>query len=89
MQTEISQHQARRYHRKKQTLTRKFTVQALLDCELLILLMEDMDKMKIEFPEIFEEFFMNSYRRLRKELELKIQAILLCEKATKSNNIQS
>jgi CRP-like cAMP-binding protein len=89
LQTQISQHHTRRFHRKKKTLIRKFTVQALIDCELLILLMEDLDKMKIEFPDVFEEFFMNSYRRLRKELELKIQAIQLCERATKSSNILS
>jgi hypothetical protein len=45
--------------------------------------------MKIEFPDVFDELFMNSYRRLRKELEIKIQAIQQCEKATQSNNIQS
>ena len=78
-----------KHRRKKQALTRKFTVQALIDCEVLILLIEDMDKMKIEFPDIFEEFFMNSYRRLKKELEIKIKAIQLCEKTTKSSNVQS
>jgi CRP-like cAMP-binding protein len=75
--------------RSQKHLTRKFTVQALLDCELLMLLIEDIEKMKIEFPDVFDELFMNSYRRLRKELEIKIQAIQQCEKATQSNNIQS
>jgi hypothetical protein len=54
-----------------------------------MLLIEDIEKMKIEFPDVFDELFMNSYRRLRKELEIKIQAIQQCEKATQSNNIQS
>ena len=49
-------------------LTRKFTVRALINCELLLLMIEDIEKMKIEFPEVFEEFFSNSFRRLRKEL---------------------
>jgi hypothetical protein len=40
-----------------------------------MLLIEDIDKMKIEFPDVFDELFMNSYRRLKKELEIKIEAI--------------
>lgn len=44
-----------------------------------MLLIEDIDKMKIEFPDVFDELFMNSYRRLKKELEIKIKAIQLCE----------
>jgi CRP-like cAMP-binding protein len=72
--------------RIERNMTRKFTVQALIDCELLMLLIEDIDKMKIEFPDVFDELFMNSYRRLKKELEIKIKAIQLCEEATKSNN---
>jgi hypothetical protein len=38
-----------------------------MKCELLLLPIEDVDKMKIEFPEIFDELFMNAYRRLKKE----------------------
>jgi hypothetical protein len=45
--------------------------------------------MKLEFPDIFEEFFVNSYRRLKKELEIKIEAIKLCEVATNSKNTLS
>lgn len=41
---------------------------ALISCELLLLMIEDIDKMKIEFPDIFEDLFTNSYRRLKKEL---------------------
>lgn len=75
--------------RSQKYLTRKFTVQALLDCELLMLLIEDTDKMKIEFPDVFDELFMNSYRRLRKELEIKIQAIQQCERAMQRDGVQS
>jgi len=35
-------------------------------------MLDDVDKMKIEFPDVFEELFMNSYRRLKKEMQLKI-----------------
>lgn len=47
-----------------------------------MLMLDDVDKMKIEFPDVFEELFMNSYRRLRKEMQLKIQSIKLCESAS-------
>ena len=52
-----------------------------------MLLIEDIERMRIEFPDVFEELFMNSYRRLNKELEIKIEAIKLCETSnnTKKN----
>jgi hypothetical protein len=31
-------------------------------------MLEDIDKMKLEFPDVFEDLFMNSYRRLKKEM---------------------
>jgi hypothetical protein len=34
--------------------------------------------MKIEFVAEFDELFMNSYRRLDRELQFKIEAIKLC-----------
>lgn len=37
-----------------------FTVQALIDCELLILSIDDVEKMRIEFPVMFTELFENS-----------------------------
>jgi hypothetical protein len=64
-------------------------VQALVKCELLMLMIEDIDKMKIEFPDVFEELFTNSYRRLKKELQLKIEAIKLCEKSRNTSNLRS
>jgi hypothetical protein len=36
--------------------------------------MKDLDNMKIEFPDIFDEIFMNSFRRLKKALQLKGEA---------------
>lgn len=51
--------------------------------------LEDIDKMKIEFPEVFEELFMNSFRRLKKEMLIKRDAIIQCEKAKKTSNMRS
>jgi len=38
----------------------------------------ELDKMKIEFPEVFDELFTNSYRRLNRELKLKLEAANIC-----------
>ena len=45
--------------------------------------------MKIEFPEIFLELFANAFKRLKKELKTKLEAMQLCEKMTQSSNIRS
>ena len=59
-------------------ITRKFTVQSLITCELVTLNIGELDKMKIEFPEVFDELFTNSYRRLNRELKLKLEAANIC-----------
>lgn len=53
---------------KSSDIYRRFTVQAIINCELLLLNLKDLDTMKIEFPDIFDEMFMNSFRRLKKAL---------------------
>jgi hypothetical protein len=46
--------------------------------------------MKLEFPDIFEELFRNTFRRLKKALKTKLEAIQICEKRTKgSSNLRS
>ena len=53
----------------------------MIDCELLILSIDDVEKMRIEFPDVFGELFENSDVLLEKQLELKQEAIKLCKKA--------
>ena len=60
---------------KNRDLQRRFTVRALTKCELMRLSIDDIDKMKTEFPDVFDELFTNSFRRLKIELQLKIDAI--------------
>lgn len=60
---------------------RRFTVQALTNCELLILMLEDIGQMMNEFPEVYNELFANSIKRLMKELKIKKDAIEQCEEA--------
>jgi len=71
---------------KRKEPRRKFTVQALTKCELLILSIKDIDRMKVEFPEIFEELFTNSFRRLKKAIKQKKKAIEICEQNANHNN---
>ena len=65
--------------RLEKNLLRRFTVQALINCELLILMIEDLGQMVNEFPEIYNELFANSIKRLMKELKIKKDAIDQCE----------
>ena len=68
---------------------RRFTVQAIINCELLILTLDDIDKMKLEFPEVFDDLFNNSLKRLERILKLKIDAIKQCENANHIANTNS
>jgi len=36
---------------------RRFTVRALVNCEMFTLTIEELEKMKLEFPEMFIELF--------------------------------
>lgn len=37
--------------------------------------LEDLDKMNLEYPEVFDSLFTNSYRRFKKFMQIKIDAI--------------
>jgi hypothetical protein len=67
-------------------MLRRFTVQALTACDLLEMNLIEIDRMKIEFPDAFEELFKNSFKRLKGALRKKIQALQLCERLTKSRS---
>jgi hypothetical protein len=54
--------------KKKKEVFRLFTIQALVNCELLLLTIEDIHKMKIEFPDVFDDLFLNAFRHLKKSL---------------------
>jgi predicted DNA-binding protein (UPF0251 family) len=49
---------------KKQSIVRRFTIQALENCETLMLTMEELEKLRLEFPEIFTELFQGAHERL-------------------------
>ncbi|CDW89496.1 cation channel family protein [Stylonychia lemnae] len=59
----------------KKALQRLFTVQALNSCEVLMMSIQDLDKMKVEYPDIFDELFLKQLKLLSKCLRLKDEAI--------------
>ena len=42
---------------KRKNLIRRFTVQALENCETLMLTIDELEKMRLEFPDVFSELF--------------------------------
>ncbi len=56
-------------------MVRRFTLQALDSCEMLILTIDEMEKMRLEFPDMYDELFQGAYERLQKELILKMEII--------------
>ena len=53
----------------------KFTVRALTNCEMFLLTIEDLEKMKMEFPEYYIALFNGAFSRLQKELLIKFESI--------------
>lgn len=49
--------------------------------ELLTISFKDLIKMKLEFPKVFADLFLNVRKRMNKELSLKLEMIRECEAA--------
>jgi hypothetical protein len=78
----------KRFRRKH--MVRRFTVRALQNCEMFILTIEELEKMKMEFPEFYVELFTGAYERLQKELLLKLENIKRQEaNLTKKSDVRS
>jgi hypothetical protein len=60
---------------KRKNIIRRFTIQALENCETLMLTIEELEKMRLEFPEVFSELFNGVYQRFQKDLILKVDNI--------------
>ena len=63
----------KRFRRKN--MVRRFTVRAIKNCEMFSLTIEELEKMKMEFPELYVEMFTGAYERLKRELLLKLDTI--------------
>jgi len=60
-------------------LTRRFTAQSFVNCELLTIQMEDLLKMKLEFPIAFGDLLSGAKSSLKKELMLKLEIIRISQ----------
>ena len=60
-------------------LSRRFTVQSFINCELLVIQIVDLLKMKLEFPTAFNELVTGAKSSLKKELMLKLEIIRLSQ----------
>lgn len=49
---------------KRKNLVRRFTVQAIENCETFVLRIDDLEKMKMEFPDMFVDLFNGAHDRL-------------------------
>ena len=56
-------------------LSRRFTVQSFINCELLTIQIVDLLKMKLEFPSAFKDLFTGAKSCLKRELMLKLEII--------------
>jgi hypothetical protein len=60
-------------------LSRRFTVQSFINCELLVIQIVDLLKMKLEFPTAFNELVTGAKSSLKKELMLKLEIIRISQ----------
>lgn len=63
----------------KQLLTRCFTTFANSFCSALILKVEDLDRMRLEFTESYDQIFNGSDKLLQNALISKIETFSICE----------
>ena len=67
-------------------LLRRFTIQALENCDLLVVPINDLIKMKFEFPKYFTELFKNAKDKLRTDFIDKVEVIQDHEKEDKEEH---
>lgn len=73
--------------KKKSDLIRVFTVIALDNCDLLTISVPDLDRMRVEFPDIYEELYLDGHNRFAEEKKLKKNETKECIR--KSGEIRS
>jgi len=62
----------------KDVLQRQFTVMSLKDSEVMCLTVQDLNRMKQEFLEVYQKLFADAYTRLRRALTFKLKAMKIC-----------
>jgi CRP-like cAMP-binding protein len=65
---------------KKDIMTRQFTIMASEQATLLVFSVIELNKMQVEFLELYESLFKESYNRLEQILAIKLKSIKQCQK---------
>jgi hypothetical protein len=68
---------------KKKLIPRHFTTRALINCDMMTLALEDLDRMKIEFPDVFFELLEDGRIKLKEHLSEEIKARIALTKPEK------
>ena len=63
----------------KDKMKRQFTVMAFQQCELLSFSINDLNRMKAEFLDAYEDLFNDAYQRLFRALKIKLSAMKHCQ----------
>lgn len=72
----------------KDKMTRQFTVMASEQATLLIFNVLDLNKMQVEFLELYESLFKESFSRIEQMLEIKLKSIKKCQKTQLLNPME-
>ncbi len=59
--------------KRAKKIMRRFTVRALVNCEMFTLTIKELEKMKLEFPEMYVELFDGAHRKFQRELIFKYE----------------
>ena len=68
-------------------MIRQFTIQCIQISQFITISIENLNSLKIEFPEIYEDIFEDNKRNLYMTLELKGRAHMLLENIGNGSNL--
>jgi CRP-like cAMP-binding protein len=67
------------HNKKRNEMIRHFTAMAINeDCDLLTIQVTDLDKMRLEFPEVYESLFIDGCSRIKVDLKEKKKMVKQC-----------
>lgn len=71
---------------KRQNISRRFTIQAIEACQMYTLSIDELEKMRLEFPDHYLDFFKGAHYRLQNDLVNKLEMIKKCEAEAESKS---
>lgn len=66
------------WNKHRGLIKRQYTIMATRECELLSFSLVDLNRMKTEFIECYEDLFADGYQRLYRTLQVKLHAMKHC-----------